>query len=158
MEDRPRNVKDSFVELTELVFPNDANAIGNLFGGQLMHWVDICAAISATRHARRLCITASVDEISFLNPINVGEVVILNGRVNRAFTTSMEVGVEVYSENLYTGKRLRTNVAYLTFVAVDENRKPVPVPPIIPETDDEKERYDAALQRRTIRLQHRTKK
>jgi len=145
-------VRNSQVEMTQLVLPNDTNQLGNLLGGRLMEWMDIAAAIAAQRHSNRVCVTAAVDELAFHHPIKLGEVVTLRASVNRVFGTSMEVGVKVIAENQLIGDRKVTNTAYLTFVAVDENNQPVKVPPIIPETKDEKRRYKEALVRRTIRL------
>ncbi len=153
-----RYVRDSQVEMTEIVLPNDANVLGTLHGGKLMLWLDIAAAISASRHCNRVAVTASVDETSFLHPINVGEVVILRSSVNRAFRTSMEVGVKVFSQNLLTGELNHANSAYLTFVAIDEKRRPVPCPPIVPQTADEIRRYEEAMKRRQRRLEHRRKR
>jgi acyl-CoA hydrolase len=148
-------VKDSQVVMTELVLPNDTNQLGALLGGKLMHWLDIAAAIAASRHSGKVCVTASVDEINFLQPIRLGEVVTLRASVNRVFTTSMEVGVQVTSENLLTGEKKTANTAYFTFVALDGNGRPVPVYQIVPETKDEKRRYKEALERRKQRLLHR---
>ncbi len=136
-----KRVADSNIILTELVLPQHTNQLGNLLGGQLMHWIDICGAISAAKHSHRVCVTASVDRIDFHHPIKLGDVVTLVSSVNRAFKTSMEVGVKVYAEVLSTGKRVHTNTAYLTFVSVDKDGKPVPTFEIIPETDDEKRRF-----------------
>ncbi len=144
--------------MTEMVLPNHTNRLGNLLGGQLMHWMDICAAIAAFRHTNRVCVTASVDELNFLQPIREGEVVILEASVNRAFRTSVEVGVKVMKENLLTGDRKHANTAYLTFVAIDDSGRPVQVPPIRPETKEEKRRYADADRRRALRLEHRRKK
>jgi acyl-CoA hydrolase len=155
MENISRYVKNSAVEMTEYVFPNDTNQMGNLYGGRLMHWLDICAAISASRHSNRICVTASVDEINFIHPIHAGEVVILRASVNRVFRTSMEVGVKVFSQNLLTGAMVHTNTAYLTFVGLDEKGRPTEVAPITPVSEDEKRRYTLALTRRETRLQHR---
>ncbi|CUT01758.1 Acyl-CoA hydrolase [Candidatus Kryptobacter tengchongensis] len=148
-------VKDSQVEMTELILPSDANPFGFLLGGRLMHWIDICAAMSAMKHAGKVVVTASVDELNFLCPIKIGEVVILKASVNRVFRTSMEVGVKVFAMNPLTGELRHANSAYLTFVAIDENGKPIPVPPIVPETEDEKRRYEEALIRRQQRLKHK---
>lgn len=145
-------VKDSKVEMTQLVLPNDTNQLGNLHGGRLMEWIDIAAAVAAQRHSNRVCVTAAVDQLVFHEPIYLGEVVILHAIVNRTFKTSMEVGVEVFAENQLTGKRKLTNTAFLTFVAVDENDHPVKVDPIIPQTSDERKRFKEALIRRKIRL------
>lgn len=141
--------------MTELVLPNDTNQLGNLLGGRLMHWMDIAAAIAAQRHSNRVCVTASVDQLSFHQPIKLGEVVILRASVNRAFTTSMEIGVQVQTENLLTGERKTANTAYLTFVALANDGLPSGVPPVVPQSSEEKRRYDDALRRRELRLQHR---
>ncbi len=150
-----RYVKDSQVYTTELVLPNDTNQLGNLLGGRLMHWIDITAAIAAARHSGRVCVTASLDELNFHDPIRLGEIVILQASVNRAFNTSMEVGVLVTAENLREGSPRRANNAYLTFVAIDEKGKPVTVPPIVAQTADEMRRFDEALERRQLRLARR---
>jgi acyl-CoA hydrolase len=141
--------------MTELVLPQHTNQLGNLLGGQLMHWIDICAALAASKHSGRVCVTASVDNIDFKEPIKLGEVVTLCASVNRAFNTSMEVGVKVKAENFRTQKKLHTNSAYLTFVGVDESGKPVKTNEIIPETDEEKRRFEEALERRQQRLSKR---
>lgn len=155
MTGTPRFVKDSHVFTTELVLPNDTNQLGNLLGGRLMHWIDIAAAICAQRHAGTVCVTASVDEVNFHYPIKLGEVVTLQASLNRAFRTSMEVGVLVTAHGLSgEGPRRATN-SYLTFVAIDGSGHPVGVPPIIPETEDEKRRYEDALRRRDHRLKNR---
>ena len=148
-------VQDSQVITTQLVLPNDTNQLGNLLGGTLMHWIDIIAAIAAQRHSGMVCVTASVDDLSFHYPIKLGEIVTLQASVNRAFRTSMEVGVLVTAHGKHDEPRRRANTAYLTFVAIDAEGKPVPVPPVIPETGDERRRYDEALKRRELRLQHR---
>jgi len=148
-------VRDSQVFSTELVLPNDTNQLGNLLGGRLMHWIDIAAAISAQRHSGRVCVTASVDELNFHHPIRLGEVVTLQASVNRAFNSSMEVGVLVTAYGLNDQTLRRANNAYLTFVAIDGMGRPVGVPPIVAETDDEKRRYDDALARRELRLSRR---
>jgi len=152
---KKKKVKDSVVTMTELVLPHHTNQLGNLLGGQLMNWLDICAALSASKHAQRVCVTASVDKIDFRLPIKLGDVVTLTASVNRAFRTSVEVGVKVYAESFVKGERKHTNSAYFTFVAVDENGKPVVVPEIVPETEDEKRRYKMALERREERLRNR---
>jgi acyl-CoA hydrolase len=152
---KQRHVKDSQVEMTQLVLPNDTNQLGNLLGGRLMEWMDIAAAISAQRHSNRICVTAGVDDLVFHQPIRLGEVVTLYATVNRAFGSSMEVGVHVITENQLTGDRRTANTAYLTFVAVDDRTMPVIVPAIIPLTRDEKRRFKEALERRNMRLQRR---
>ncbi|MCL5266940.1 MAG: acyl-CoA thioesterase [Bacteroidetes bacterium] len=141
--------------MVELVLPNDTNQLGNLLGGRLMHWIDISAAMAATRHSNHVCVTAAVDEISFLHPIKLGELVVLRASVNRAFNTSMEVGVKVFSENPLTGERKHSNSAYLTFVSIDSIGKPVTVIPVLPESQDEVRRFEQALFRREQRLKHR---
>lgn len=141
--------------MTQLVLPNDTNQLGNLLGGRLMEWMDIAAAISAQRHCNRVCVTAAADDLVFHQPIRLGEVVTLRASVNRAFGTSMEVGVHVVAENQLTGERKTANTAYLTFVAVDEHGMPVGIPPVIPQTPDEKRRYHEALTRRNLRLKRR---
>ena len=153
-----RPVSASKVEMTEMVFPTDANPLGNAMGGRIMHWVDICAAVCAGRHARTPVVTASVDKIDFLNPVPVGGVVVLLASVNFAGRTSMEVGVKVWQEDRVTGMRKHVASAYLTFVSLDpQNRTPRPVPRVVPETVDEQRRYEAAQRRREQRLQDRSK-
>ncbi len=141
--------------MTQLVLPNDTNQLGNLLGGRLMEWMDIAAAIAAQRHSNRICVTAGVDDLVFHQPIRLGEVVTLRASVNRVFGTSMEVGVQVTSENQLTGDRKTANTAYLTFVAVDDHGAPVAIRPILPQTSDEKRRFREALDRRNARLQRR---
>ena len=143
--------------MTQMVLPNDTNPLGNLLGGQLMHWIDLVAAIAAARHAKHICVTASVDELNFLQPIRSGQVVTLLASVNRVFTTSMEVGVKVLSEDLLTGDIRHANTAYLTFVALDRDGRPVRVPPVGRETETEERRYRAASVRREERLKRREK-
>ena len=147
-----KKVSDSVITMTELVLPQHTNQLGNLLGGQLMHWIDICAALSSAKHSQKVCVTASVDNIDFHHPIKLGNVVTLIASVNRAFRTSMEVGVKVFAESFVEGKKKHTNSAYLTFVSVDENGKPVETFEITPETEDEKRRFKQALQRREARL------
>jgi acyl-CoA hydrolase len=148
-------VRKSHVVTTQLVLPNDTNQLGNLLGGTLMHWIDIAAAISAQRHTDRVCVTASVDELIFLQPIRLGEIVTLQASVNRVFRTSMEVGVLVTAQGSGGKPSRRANTAYLTFVALDDQGKPVPVPAVEPETDIEQKRFAQALERRERRLAHR---
>lgn len=145
-------VKDSQIEMTELVLPNDTNQLGNLLGGRLMHWMDIAAAIAAQRHTNRVCVTAAVDQMAFHHPIRLGEIVNLKASVNRAFNTSLEVGVKVIAENQLTGESKVANSAYFTFVAVDEHKKRVKVCGIKPQSKDEKRRYNEAAIRRKHRL------
>lgn len=145
----------SRTEMIEVVLPNDANLLGNILGGRVMHLIDITGAIAAHRHANSHVVTASVDYIDFRNPIKVGDLILLRSEVNRAFHTSIEVGVEVYSENVITATRTHTSSAFVTYVAVDEHGQPHPVPPVLPRTPDERRRYRAAGIRRRIRLAHR---
>lgn len=147
-----KNCKDSHVTMTEMVLPNDTNTLNNLMGGRLMHWMDIASAIAAQRHCNRIVVTASVDNISFSKPIPLGNVVTLKAFVTRTFTSSMEVYIEVIAEEIPTGKKIESNKAFFTFVAVDQSGKPIDIPEIIPETDFEKELYDGALRRRQLRL------
>jgi len=141
--------------MTELVLPNDTNQLGNLLGGRLMHWIDIAAALASQRHSGKVCVTASVDEISFHEPIKLGHVVHIKAVITRAFRTSMEIAVEVEREDPLHGSRAHTSSAYLTFVAIDQYGKPLPAPPVVPETDDEKRRYAEAAIRRETRLRQR---
>ena len=149
----PRPVRDSQSEMTEIVLPNDANPLNNLLGGRLMHWIDLAGAMAAHRHSNSYVVTASVDSIDFRNPVSLGEIVMLKSQVNRVFHTSMEVGVEVYSENVLTGERKHTTSAYVTFVAIDEKTlQPKAVRPLIVKTLEEKRRYEEAAERRKTRL------
>ena len=152
METEGKKASASIITMTELVLPNHTNQLGNLLGGQLMHWIDICAAMSAAKHNNRICVTASVDKIDFHHPIRLGDAVTLTSCVNRVFNSSLEVGVKVYSESFRKGTRVHTNSAYLTFVSVDDDAKPVRAVKVIPETEDEIRRYNEALQRREHRL------
>lgn len=155
--DKAKKISDSQIIMTELVLPNHTNQLGNLFGGQLMQWIDICAALSAAKHTNRICVTASVDRVDFHHPIKLGDAVTLIASVNRVFNTSMEVGVKVFAQNFRSGAKVHTNTAYLTYVSVDGSGRPVPANQAIPETDDEKRRYDEALKRRENRLKDRIK-
>lgn len=138
--------------MSELVLPNDTNTLGNLMGGRLMHWMDIAAAISAQKHCNCPVVTASVDNVSFNNPIKLGNLLTIEARLTRAFNTSMEVYLKVWGEDLSAQYKYLTNEAYLTFVALDPHGKPRKVPPIVPQTEDEQKFYDGALRRRQIRL------
>jgi acyl-CoA hydrolase len=153
-----RKVSVSRSEMTEVVLPNDANPLGFLLGGRLMHLMDIAGAIAAHRHSNSYAVTASVDYVDFRNPISIGDLVILKSSVNRVFNTSMEVGVKVFSEHYITGERKHTSSAYLTFVAVDEDRRPKPIIPVIPESAEDRRRFREAAQRRRIRLAQRYKR
>ncbi len=153
---RGKPVSASASEMAEVVLPAETNALGKLLGGHVMHMVDIVAAMAASRHSNSYVVTASVDYIDFKNAVNLGEIVMLKSHVNRVFTTSLEVGVEVFSENLLTGERKQTTTAYVTFVAIDEHtRQPKIVPPLILKTTEEKRRWREAADRRRIRLAHR---
>ena len=144
--------RESFVVMTELVLPNDTNGLTNLMGGRMMHMMDIVAAISAQRHSNRIVVTASVDNVSFQYPIKLGNVVTLNAKVTRAFSSSMEVHIEVWAEDVPSNEKVKSNEAFFTFVAVDQGGRPIDVPELIPETEEEKHMYDGALRRRQLRL------
>jgi acyl-CoA hydrolase len=147
----PRPVQDSISEMAEVVLPNDANPLNALLGGRLMHWIDVAGALAAHRHSHQSVVTASIDHMDFLVPVRVGELVILRSSVNRVFRTSMEVGVKAWVENYRLQQRRHVSSAYLTFVAIDAVGNRVPVAPVIPETADEKRRYEDAARRREIR-------
>ncbi len=147
-----KHPQDTYVVMSELVLPNDTNTLGNLMGGRLMHWMDIAAAISAQKHCNCPVVTASVDNVSFNNPIKLGNLLTIEARLTRAFNTSMEVYLKVWGEDLSAQYKYLTNEAYLTFVALDPHGKPRKVPPIVPQTEDEQKFYDGALRRRQIRL------
>ncbi len=144
--------QESLVSMTELVLPNDTNTLNNLMGGRLMHWMDIVSAIAAQRHSNRIVVTASVDNISFKHPIQLGNVVTLKAKVTRSFHSSMEVRIDVEAEDVPSGKKMESNNAYFTFVAMDENGHPTEVPEVIPQTEEEKSLFDSALRRRQLRL------
>jgi acyl-CoA hydrolase len=148
----------SRTEMVEVALPQDANPLGNVLGGRVMHLVDMAGAITAIRHSRRAVVTASVDHMDFRNSIRVGELIVLKASVNRVFHTSMEIGVKVFSENVLTGERKHTTSAFVTFVARDEDRKPKMVPRLICETAEDRRRYREALARRRYRLAHRARK
>jgi acyl-CoA hydrolase len=147
----PRPVRDSQSEMNEIVLPNDTNPLGFLLGGRLMHWIDLAGAMAAHRHSRTYVVTASIDHLDFLVPVRVGDFVVLRSSVNRAFHTSMEVGVKVWVEYYRSEQSRHVSSAYLTFVAIDAAGNRMPVPPVIPETDDQKRRYEDAGRRREIR-------
>jgi acyl-CoA hydrolase len=147
----PRPVRESISEMAEIVMPNDANPLNALVGGRLMHWIDLAGAMAGHRHSRQRVVTASIDHMDFLVPVRVGDLVILRASVNRVFRTSMEVGVKVWVENYQSSERQHVSSAYLTFVAIDAAGKRLAVPPVIPETADEKRRYEDAVRRREIR-------
>lgn len=152
-----RFVRESISEYSEFALPNDANTLGNVLGGKVMHLVDLAAALAAVRHSRCSVVTASVDHMNFLHQIHIGQLIVLRSSVNRVFRTSMEVGVRVEVENLATGEIRHTSSAYLTFVAIGKTGNRVVVPQVIPETEEEKRRYEEAGERRAYRLAMREK-
>ncbi len=147
-----KKAKDSFIVMNELVLPNDTNTLNNLMGGRLLHWMDIAAAIAAQKHCNRIVVTASVDNVSFQHAIKLGDVVTIEAKVSRAFNTSVEVRLDVWAENIPSGSRVKSNEAYYTFVAVDQSGRTIPVPELVPETDDEQVLFEGALRRRQLRL------
>ncbi|MFT7086537.1 MAG: acyl-CoA hydrolase [Vicingaceae bacterium] len=148
---KARIAAETFAQTSKIVLPNDTNVLGNLMGGQLLSWMDITAGISAQRHSRRVVVTASVNHVSFSQPIKLGDVVTIEAKISRAFTSSMEVYLDVYVD-LANGTKKKSNEAIYTFVAVDQNGSPIEVPELIAETDLEKERYAGALRRRQLSL------
>lgn len=148
---KPRPVRESQSEMAEIVLPNDANPLGALLGGRLMHWIDLAGAMAAHRHSRHYVVTASIDHLDFLVPVRIGDLVILRSSVNRVFTTSMEVGVKVWVENYIADECKHVSSAHLTFVAVDRDGRRLPVPPLILETEEERRRHEDAGRRRDIR-------
>jgi acyl-CoA hydrolase len=147
----PRPVSDSQSEMNEIVLPNDANPLGALLGGRLMHWIDLAGALAAHRHSRHYVVTAAIDHLDFWTPVHVGDLVVLRSSVNRVFTSSMEVGVKVWVENYLADESRHVSSAYLTFVAVDAAGHHLKVAPVIPETNEQKRRYEDAGRRRQIR-------
>jgi len=152
MQIKTKTAKETVIIMTELVLPNDTNVFGNLMGGRLMYWMDIAAALSASKHCNAPVVTASVDNISFENPIKLGNVVHIEAKVARAFNTSMEVHLKVWGEDLTQQYKYKSNEAYFTFVALDPNRRPRTVPELIAETEEEKKLFEGALRRRQLRL------
>ncbi|HZE85442.1 MAG TPA: acyl-CoA thioesterase [Puia sp.] len=152
MAPKAKTAKESQITMTELVLPNDTNVFGNLMGGRLMYWMDIAAALAAGKHCNAPVVTASVDNISFENPIKLGNVVHIEAKVSRAFNSSMEVHLKVWGEDLQQQYKYRSNEAYYTFVSLDPNRKPRPVPELIAESEEEKKAFEGALRRRQLRL------
>ena len=148
----PKTPSQSITMMSELILPNDTNTLGNLMGGRLMHWMDIAAAMAAMKHCNCPVVTASADNISFENPVRLGNVVTIEAKVTRAFSTSMEVYIKVHGEDLPTQFKYLSNEAYMTFVALDPNGKPRKVPELIPEEEEEKRRFEGALRRRQLRL------
>ena len=154
----PRPVSDSQSEMIEFVLPNDANPLGALLGGRLMHWIDLAGALAAHRHSRNYVVTASIDHLDFWTPVHVGDVIVLRSSVNRVFTTSMEVGVKVWVENYLADESRHVSSAYLTFVAVDAAGRHLRVAPVIPESEEQKRRYEDAGRRREIRKAERARR
>jgi len=151
----PKRPSESFTELVQVVLPNDANPLGFILGGTVMHLIDIAGAIASHRHTRTLLVTAAVDGLQFLHPIKVGDLIILRATVTAAFRTSLEVEVEVFSEEILTGRRQLTSRAYLTFVAIDREGGRLPVPPLLLETDEQRKKAGEAEERRVARLKAR---
>ena len=152
---KPKPVRESQSEITQVVLPNDANPLGNILGGTVMHMVDIIGAIAAHRHSSSYVVTASVDQMDFRSPIKVGEIIILKASVNRVFHSSMEVGVKVFREEVFSRELKHTSSAYLTYVAIDADGKPKPSPQVIPQSAEEKRRYREAGRRRRYRMEQR---
>lgn len=148
----PRPTSDSYTETTHLILPNDTNTLGNLFGGQLLKWLDMSCAISAHRHCKRLVVTAAVNNVSFDRPIKLGDFVTIKAHVSRAFSTSLEVWADVFVEDQLDGTKVKANSAIYTFVAVDQAGHPTRVPEVVPTNDEEQTRFDGALRRRQLRL------
>src|SRR5690554_1454189 len=147
-----KTAKESFTVTNELVLPNDTNTLNNMMGGRLLHLMDIAAAISAQKHCNNIVVTASVDNVSFRHPIKLGDVVYIESQVTRAFRTSMEVRIAVWAQNIPSGTKIMSNEAFYTFVAIDEDSNTVPVPKLVPESDEEIQLYASALHRRELRL------
>ena len=144
--------QESYTVMNELVLPNDTNTIGNLMGGRLMYWMDICAGMAAQKHCNRIVVTASVDNVSFKQPIKLGDAVMIEAKVTRAFNTSVEVRLDVWAQNLPAGTKIKSNEAYYTFVAIDRDNNTMPVPEVVPETEKENLLFEGALRRRQLRL------
>jgi acyl-CoA hydrolase len=149
---RKKFAKESMVTMTEFVLPNDTNTLNNLMGGRMMHWMDIVSAISAQKHSNNTVVTASVDNVSFTKPIKLGNVVTLKAQITRSFHSSMEVYIEVWSEDIPIGEKELSNRAFFTFVAIDKEGNKMTVPEVIPETPEEIELFESALRRRQLRL------
>lgn len=147
-----RTPSESYTVTTEQVLPDDTNPLNTLFGGRLLQWIDITAGISAHRHSSCICVTASINNVSFNIPVKLGDIVTLESKVSRTFNTSIEVFTDVWVEDRLNARKTKCNEAILTFVALDKNGKPVPVPPIIPESEEEKKRFEGALRRRQLSL------
>lgn len=147
-----KKAQESYTIMNELVLPNDTNTLNNLMGGRLLHRMDIAAAISAQKHCNRIVVTASVDNVSFKHPVKLGDVISIEAKVTRAFNTSVEVQLVVWAQNIPSGTKVRSNEAFYTFVAIDQNGRTIQVPQLEPETDEERRLYEGALQRRELRL------
>ena len=152
MKKAAKKVSESTTTMTELVLPNDTNPLQNLRGGRLLHWMDIAAAIAAQKHCNSITVTAGVDNVSFENPIHIGNVVTIHAEITRSFNTSMEVFIKVYAEDIPEGTKKLCNEAYYTFVGLTKEGKPLKVPAVIPETSDQEARYESAMRRRELRL------
>ena len=148
----PKSPQDSHTIMNELVLPNDTNTLNNLMGGRLLHWMDIAAAIAGQKHCNRIVVTASVDSVSFKHPVKLGDVISIESKVTRAFNTSVEVRLDVWAQNIPSGTRVKSNEAYYTFVALDGDSRTVPVPELIPQTEEDLMFYEGALRRRQLRL------
>jgi acyl-CoA hydrolase len=144
--------KDSFTIMNELVLPNDTNTLGNLMGGRLLYWMDIGAAMAAQKHCNRIVVTASVDNVSFKHPIKLGDAVLIESKVTRAFNTSVEVRLDVWAQNIPSGTKIKSNEAYYTFVALDKDNNTIPIPELTPESEEDVALFDGALRRRQLRL------
>lgn len=149
---KSKTPKESMAVSTQVILPDDTNALGNLAGGRLLHWIDIVTAIAAHRHSKRVVVTVAVNNVSFREPIKLGSIVTLEAKVSRAFNSSMEIFADVWVEDSVTGERKKHNEAIYSFVAVDQNGSPLSVPELIPETEEEKKRFDGALRRRQLSL------
>lgn len=152
MANQSVKAKDTLATATHLVLPENTNTLGNLMGGQLLNWMDVISAISAHRHCKRIVVTAAVNNVSFQQPIKLGDIVTIEAKVSRSFSSSMEVYMEVFVEHATTGQRVKCNEAIYTFVAVDQLGSPINVPDLVPETEEEQRRFDGALRRRQLRL------
>ena len=150
-----RAVQDSMTEMVQIVLPNDTNTFGNVLGGRVMHWIDLAGAVTANRHCRMPIVTASMERLDFLSPIHLGDIVVLKARLNFVGTSSMEVGVDVYAENPLSGERKHTSSPVLTYVALDLQGNPAPVPGLIVKTKEERQRFQAGEKRRKMRLEQR---
>ena len=152
---KPKKPSESASEMIQIVFPNDTNTLNSLFGGMLMQWIDLCGSVAAKRHCHKTVVTASMDKLDFLISAKVGDLVVMKSRVNRAFNSSMEVGVKVWAENLKTGGRKHIASSYLTMVALDPEGRPSKVPQLVPGDDEDKRRYEEADKRRQLRIQNK---